>query len=231
MFLRITVSLLCFAILYLPQAAYGKEPLSEKRRAEEAADKFIRRWHETLDLNLLSDDLYVSNPQLRQEKYRIFFGLKGGMAAYDLAKDVDEKIMRVALIAFLNLMFLKAEYALAFGELSLEAYEHDEEEESDLVPNMVTRVEVEKYIASSEQTCSQYRKHLTAEIFESALYKLNLRKAQESREEILKTFQIIKRDLSEYGGEPDVKVYLLKRGVFDFSFIEEGGELKVLKLG
>jgi hypothetical protein len=34
-----------------------------------------------------------------------------------------------------------------------------------------------------------------------------------------------------YGGEPEVKVYRLKRGVFEFTFIEEEGELKVLTLG
>jgi hypothetical protein len=233
MFLRTTVCLLCLAILYHPQTAYGKEPLSEKRRAEEAADKFIRRWHQTLDLNRLFDEMYFADPRFERLNHNVFPGMtlivSQKAPEYVFAPDVDEKHMRAGLIVLLNLGYLKEEHALAFGELSLEAYEQDEEEAFDL--KMITREQIEKSIAPMDQTCSEYRKHLTAEIFESALYKSNLRRLQNSYEESSGAFQVIKINLSEFGGEPEVKVYRLKRGVFDFSFIEEGGELKVLKLG
>ncbi|HEY7911850.1 MAG TPA: hypothetical protein VIG62_08050, partial [Blastocatellia bacterium] len=75
MFLRTTVCLLCLAILHHPQTAYGKEPLSEKRRAEEAADKFIRRWHETLDLNLLFDEMYFADPRFERLNHNVFLGM------------------------------------------------------------------------------------------------------------------------------------------------------------
>jgi hypothetical protein len=233
MFLRTTACLFCLAILYHPQAAYGKEPLSEKRRAEEAADKFIRRWHQTLDLNPLFDEMYFADPRFKRQYHNIFVGISLIMSQKRpnpfFAADVDEELLRAWMTAFLNLGYLKEEHALAFGELSLEAYEQDEEEAFD--PKMITREQVEKSMGSTNKACSEYRKHLTAEIFESALYMSNLRKLQNSYEESSGAFQIIKSDLSKYGGEPDVKVYLLKRGVFEFTFIEEEGELKVLTLG
>src|SRR5215475_11467577 len=36
------------------------------RRAEEAADRFIERWHQTLDLNILFDELFVADPKVKR---------------------------------------------------------------------------------------------------------------------------------------------------------------------
>ncbi len=238
MFWQAIVCLLCFTSFNLPQAIPAEKPVSEKQRAEEAADRFIRRWHETFDLNVLFDEMFVAKPENR----RVFTNLFSGLSVYigknldgpGIAKDVDEKLMRSTIMAVFNLIYLQAEYALAFGALALEVNENNQEElESELEPGVevLTRGQLTGFIASLEKSSAEFRKDLKAEVFKSALYQLNLKKDHAAAESSSKVFEVTRKDISECGGGRSVKIYRLKRGVFDFHFVEEEGKLKVLSLG
>ena len=91
---------------------------------------------------------------------------------------------------------------------------------------------VQQFIEITNLRLSFLRKNFPREVFESATYKASLQKMYEAQktDEFDKDFQITE-GFPEYGVKDDVEVYRLKRGVFDFYFIEEAGKLKVLTLG
>lgn len=234
MFLRATVCLLCFISLNPAQAIAQQRTVSEKQRAEEAADRFIRRWRQTLDLNLLFDEMFVARPENRKVFMSNFRGLavyiSNNLTLHEITEDVDEKLRRAAMMAMWNYMHLREEYALAFGKLALEIHETGEDEAEE-GPDVLTGAHVTKFIADLEKPSAEYKKPLTAEIFESPLYRLNLKRYQESPERSSEVFKVTMNDFSHRGGGRGVKVYRLRRGVFDFYFVEEEGKLKVLSLG
>jgi TonB family protein len=219
-----------------------EEEKVKKRRAEEAADLFIQRWHETLDMNVLFDEMYVSDPEQRRRNAYLFYGVYQFVTATadgpKFSKEIDEQTLREAFLAFWNWYYLANEYDLAFRkEEEMEAKSPPEATEISqnlrrlkLNPKRMIPAQIKEFIAQYNQFSSIYRKHLPREVFESDLYK---KSTGENRSELEK----YRRDFSVMDGFPEykikkgVEVYKLERGVFEFFFIEENGKLKVLTLG
>lgn len=218
------------------------EEKEKLRRVEEAADRFIERWHETLDLNVLFDEMYVSNPEQRSRNVGLFYGVYKFLAGtgYDpaIGKGIDEAVMREGFMAFWNMFYLMDEYRLAF----------EKSEDQDAVPppeiaeavNKMKRIkfdekrvilaQVRQFIERANLVSTIYRKHLTREVFDSPLYKANLKKCGEESRGRESRFSI-ERGFSDYGVGTEREVYNLQHCVFDFYFVEEAGHLKVLTLG
>lgn len=242
---------------------YGKPPTltpeeqHKLRRAEEAADRFIQRWHETLDMDVLFDEMYVSNPEQRRRNVNLFYGVYKQLSAtaYDpgITKGVDEAIMRKGFMAFWNLFYLTEEYRLAFQD--------PEDQEQNIPPEIaeafndlrkiklnekyIILAEVKAYIAKANHTSSLLRKYLTREAFDSPLYRANLSRCREGQPAAL-SFQrmlnsmtnskdksrfSISRGFREFGVRKEIEVYELNHCLFAFYFVEEAGQLKVLTLG
>jgi tetratricopeptide (TPR) repeat protein len=217
------------------------EEEEKRRQVEEAADRFIRRWHETLDLNVLFDEMYVSNPEQRRRNVNLFYGVYQHVtaSAYGPAVDktVDEKVMRAAFIAFWNRAYLNSEYRLSHFKAEEEAnYPPDivkaetELRQIKLSQKRMSLGPIMQFVAKVDQASSVYRRHLTPEKFKAPLYQENIKKMAAEVSESEKPFRIIK-GFPEYGVKDDVEVYTLERGVFSFYFVREGGQLKVLTLG
>lgn len=211
------------------------EEVVKQRRVEEAADRFIQRWHQTLDMNILFDELYVSNPKQRQLNARMFYGVYKFLSASvgpAVDRDVDETLMRDAFFAFWNLFYLSDEYQLAYQKPDPPEIEKQpmESRRTALDAKRMSRRQVEQYIDKTRTFLPLYRKYLPPEVFKTQRYTDNLKRQEESRSEDEKPFRIAP-GFPEFGVPNDVEVYYLRKGVFEFYFIEENGKLKVLTLG
>lgn len=102
---------------------YTPEEKAKLKEAEELAEKFVKRWHETLDLNLLLDEMFVADEGLRGKVESEF-----GFFIDDWNEEIDERFHKYAVkiigkdraknvsIAYLNLIFLSLELNLVYTE-------------------------------------------------------------------------------------------------------------------
>jgi Holliday junction resolvase-like predicted endonuclease len=246
MYISRCVLFFCLICLCLTQAGIASNERSasqeKQQRVEQAADLFIQRWHETLDMNVLFDEMYVSNAKQRSRNVEFFYGVYQFLTAsgYGPAvdKDVDEKVLREGFMAFCNMFFLHDEYLLAYMESADEELKYPPDilaagqayRKLKLNPKRMTRAQVIEFAAKANNVSSVYRKHLPPEVFKSARYQKNLKQEQDDSDEDSKPFRLSK-GFPEYLVGNDTEVYRLRRGVFDLYFVEEGGKLKVLTLG
>jgi TonB family protein len=221
------------------------EEQEKYRRASEAADQFIRRWHETLDLNVLFDEMYVSDPGQRRKNAELFYGVyifltgTGGDPAIE--EGIDEQVMREGFFAFWNAAYLGQEYGLVCSRPEdNDSALNDKLEKAreklrkggrrELDETKMRLKPVRNYIARVNVISSLLRKRLPVEVFSSACYEENSRRQQSWWGGAAPSFRII-RGMEDFGVPPDVEVYWIERGIFEFYFVEEGGVLKVLTLG
>jgi tetratricopeptide (TPR) repeat protein len=219
------------------------DELAKQRRAGEVAARFTERWHETLDLNVLFNEMYVTNAEQGRQNAYLFYGvyqfLTGAGEGPAVAKDVDEKLMLEGFMTFWNLYYLLHEYDLAFSKSSdsdvtlppeySAAYEESLKNLS-LNEKKMSAAPIRQYIAKANFMSSLLRKYLKPEVFETDLYKQNLKIYLEGEGDDTNSFHLDHR-FSEFGVRENVEVYRLKRGLFEFYLIEEKGELRVLTLG
>ena len=217
------------------------EEQAMRRRVEEAADHFIRRWHETLDLNVLFDELYVTDAKQRWINVAWFAGVYQFMTATAggpaVDKDVDEATLRAGFMAFWNMAYLSQEYGLTHGKRN-EPLARPPGVEAliaamrgvKLDPKRMSRAAVIEFVAKANAVAAAYRPALSPANFQSRLYQSNLKGYEGSQSEDSRGVRIL-HGFPGYGIPETVEVYRLRRGVFDFYFVEENGKLRVLTLG
>jgi tetratricopeptide (TPR) repeat protein len=206
--------------------------MAKERRAEAAADFFIKRWHQTLDLNVLFDELYSSDPKQRQQNVRSSYDVYrfwiSAHSFFPFDEDVDEPLMRDFFFSFWNLLYMIDEYQLAYIEPGRPLAKLPAMARASLPDGKrVTRKQVLESTAAIRSVLPTFRKSLNPQIFRTARYLENLRRKEEKHPT---SFRIVPGE-SRFGVPEQVEVYKLRRGVFEFYFIEEHGELKVLTLG
>lgn len=217
------------------------EEVAKQHRVEEAADRFIERWHQTLDMNVLFDELYVSNPKQRQQNARMFYGVYkfwAGSSGPEVDQDVDDTLMRDGFFTFWNLWYQINEYVLAYQEPDdqelAEPPEFKRQPLKSRLPKLdvkrMSRRQVGQFIDKTRAVLPVYRKYLAAEVFKTERYLENLKRHEESESEDQKRFKI-EPGFPDFGVPNNVEVYYLRKGIFEFYFIEENGKLKVLTLG
>ena len=214
------------------------EEAAKERRVEEAAERFIKRWHETLDLNILFDEQYVANPEQRRMNVGLFGGVYKQLSASaygpGVAKGVDEALLRDAFFAFWNYYYLAQEYQLALGKPDDGDFPEPPEFKRPQMPKldqkMIRRTQVVQLMEILKPAAAVYRKYLTPDLFSAPRYSQNLRRAEDKADENEKRFRI-SQGFPEYDVPNNTDVYYLRKGVFEFYFIEENGKLKVLTLG
>jgi hypothetical protein len=231
----------------------------KRRRVDAAADRFIERWHERLDLKVLYEEQFVSGPQLRSTMAAGFreyvVGQLGCDSSADIDQDVDEMLIRQVFFESLNCFFLHYEYELAFEE----GEEKDDDEGELEIPELAevrdkfeviltehkkgSRRQLELFVESATYLASSYRRHLAPEVFTSARYADNLGQREEDEllvggpDEIRRAktdaerlrFTIL-HGFSRFEVPDSVEVYRLTRGAFELYLMEEAGEVKVLTI-
>lgn len=224
---------------------YTKEQKEKLRQAEEAANHFVRRWHETLDLNVLFEELYVADPDRRQRNILLFCDvylfLTGTTRCRDVIGKVDNDIMKRGFFSFWNLIYLEDEYDLAFAEsenndpampAEIEKMNKEREQMKEKYGNSgPRRGQVRQFILDVvngyEKLNNLYRKHLPLESLASARYKQNYQREYAQYDDS----EILADGLNKFAAKPGEVIYRVKRGEFDLFFVEEAGKFRVLTIG
>ena len=87
---------------------YTAEQKAKLNQAEELADKFVQRWHETLDFKTVFDEYFVTSPEYRKQNYYLF-------SKPESCKSCDEDMIRDGYFAYHNALARRQELALAYG--------------------------------------------------------------------------------------------------------------------
>ena len=228
------------------QSARGKNPRltgeekKQLRRAEEAAERFLQRWHEILDLHVLFDEVYVSNAEQRRHNARLFYAVYKFIArsGYDpaVAKEVDDPIMLAGFMAFWNMTYLQQEYILAFRKRGDGIFIPPPEVKqavkellkTEFDEKQITLAPVQEFIANANAVSAAWRKYFSRSVFDSPLYQSNLKHHLEDEDADPPR---IMHGFADYGVGKNVEVYVIHRGIFEIFFVEENGQFKVLTLG
>jgi hypothetical protein len=216
----------------------------EARHVEEAADRFVRRFRETLDFGVVFDETFVSDAVQRLRKANYFQNL---YLSPQLVEKVNNSTLERAYKAFMNFYYLKATYDLSIRPLAgneqsgdpplppeitsaLKASKHLSvllDEGSGDAPTVTTRQELEQYVADLNNIAALYRQRLPPNVFTSPTYKANLKAINKDKRSSVR----IRNGYEGFGIRGGVKVYEVEQDIFIFFFVKEGGELKVLTLG
>jgi TonB family protein len=203
------------------------------RLAEEAADRFIQRWHETLDFRAVFDELYVSNPAQRRRNVYLFISRAPNNDKVRQAKGLDEALVKDGFIAFWNMYYLGQEYVLSVqhqepkdGAVPTDIAEGEKNVRNMEVQDELTPDQIREFVVRANQLSSVYRKYLSRDVFESAAYQANYLEHSKHWNSAR-----IEHGWREFKVNKENEVYNIRRGIFDLYFIEEGGQLRVLTLG
>lgn len=213
----------------------------ERNRVEEAANRFVRRFHETLDFGTVFDEMAASNAIqiLRKGGFFSTIGISPQLVA-----QLDDSTLRRLYKAYMNEYYKRFAYDLSVEPLSgppqggslppppevtaaIEASKYRpllSAGWSGDLPTLTTPKEVEEYIAGLNKIAGLYRAHLSKGVFDSQEYKAAVRRVNKFR---AVDFDI-RQGLPELGIGENTKIYVLEKDIFVFLFVEENGALKVL---
>ena len=215
----------------------------EQRRVEQAANKFVHRFHETLDFGVVLNEMFVSDAKQRRQNAEIFLGES---LSPQLSKSTSDKVLVEAFVALMNVYFLKASYDLSEGpvdsrkeavappaEISsamrssryFRSLTGEDAVSRDIAINTIQ--ELRQFITEANRISKLYRRALRKGAFDSPKYKANVERLTVGTN---RTPQI-RQGYSDFGIDEKVRILVIERDVFRLFFIEEAGQFKVLTVG
>jgi hypothetical protein len=249
------ISITVFLILSL--SVFGQDTSSEQqekkeytpgqkaklKQAEELAEKFVRRWHETLDLKILDTEFFVKNPKYLEQR----FGSNDKEEGH-VHNGEGFKAWVVEMYFWMSETFhLERELRLIYGEkdkklecLCPEELRHPLEIFSTQVDNYQNSIGEDgidglsdyqiKFVA--DKFGELYVKYMT---IHRTLLPLNFSTTDDYQERLKREYPINEETKSKINNcyipidlSDKVECYQVQRGVFDFSIIEENGQMKVV---
>jgi hypothetical protein len=198
----------------------------KQRQAEEIGDRLIKRFHETLDFAPIFKEFYVTDPGMRRLEVELVFGRRLNHQFRDKIDQAAVERAYVSMWTFWHLMsanmFTRGEDLRLLSEMK-EAYE------------AVTSTDIRKFTSGKElneqlnekwdRVNNILRKNLTPEDFRSESYRRNIASLKEPQE----TADISQMKQDFYMPE-GIKVYVVKREIFNYFLLEEKDGLKVFTI-
>jgi hypothetical protein len=210
------------------------EQAEKLRRAEEVADRFVQRLHETLDYGVPFRELFVRSPELRS-KSNMLFG-PDAESEQLFGKGVVERFH----IAFMNVWYLRNVYCIArkvdFQKLpkkikALGGGEFFPGLEGLNLRGVKSAAEIkrkmERLIARLNHLAAMLRQHLPANVFDLPAFKSKIEPEREASRQKGK-FARVEYESSFVELPKDVPVYVVTREFLGYYLIEEGSELRVI---
>jgi hypothetical protein len=239
----ISTALTTSAVGSVTRKQQGSSNKQEKlKRADQAADQFIKQFHETLDFGVAFDEVAISDAIQRLRKNRFFQSLD---LSDSLAEEIDDATARRLYKAFMNFYYLRVVYSASIkvGFVDIDraplpqdirgALQHSHQlsnllltNSTDDPPKVMTMQELTQYITDLEQIAKLYKKHLPPDVFNSPIYKTNIKALEKERGRSLE----IERGDDYFGVEDYTEVYVINRDIFTLYFIEKDGKMKLLGL-
>ena len=234
-----------------PCAAAGgrQEPGAEQeklRRAEQLADRFVKRFGETLDFGVVYREMFVRDKAQRRRNAE---SVLNGLAEKRLISELDDATLEETFVAFMDSMYVSWLYMLnvkGFADKDPERYFPREVlreirrtafSECSLLlaggadcdklgaESFKTKGELARHVSHWRRLTALFRKHMPRRPFNNSAYKLNV------RDIVWSSRQPTVNDGNWYFGiEKRIPVYEISRGMFLFNIIEERGVFRVLHL-
>lgn len=226
---KILPALLCVFLLassmYKTEAQISTQE-EKQRQAEEIGDRLIQRFHETLDFAPIFKEFFVTDPGMRWLEVELVFGRK---LNHQFRDKIDQAAVERAYVSGWTFWHLMSGFVFIQGEDLRPPQGMDEAFDA------LTKTNTYKFTSGKEldeQFNEKYdrvnnilRKNLTPEAFRSESYRRNIASIKEPQD----TADISQMKQDFHMGE-DVKVYVVKREIFNYFLIEEKGALRVFTI-
>lgn len=211
--------------------------------ANKAADRFIKRFRETLDVGIVFDEMAVSDaiPRLRKAHPRQF-----GWVQSSLLDSIDDLTARRLYVATTNSYYMGLVYSAKFKgseliddhapmppklrELVLKSHWlRGALDESDVdIPGPASMADLLQYICEWERAAAIYKELIPPDVFDSSIYKENIEILKSRREgpeiEVFDSSE----GFESLGLKEHAKVYFVRRDLFTLMLIEENSEFRIL---
>ena len=207
----------------------------QELRAERVADRFVKRFRETLDFGVVWKAFRVSDPSCTHRAIGML-----SQSDYERLKLSGPTVEKLY-VAVMNLYYLQAVH-----ELSLERIDSQSDSTKSITPGNIELIEkgskffqnddrepqnareVQELISTLDQLAAEYRKHMPKRAMKSPAWRAN-QKYLNSRSDMDRVGVL-------HGSETlcvpeQTKVYVVARGLFYFYMVEEKGKMKVVGLG
>ncbi len=207
----------------------------EVRQVEKAADRFVKRFHKTLDFNIVFEEMFVSDAVQRHRSAGFFQGVN---LHEQLVNSVDNTVLERTYKAIMSYYYLKAAYeggvskktqpSAVITAINASKFENlVSDEGTGDEPIVHTPQELDEFIRDYNKIAKLYRDHLPSNVFESVTYKRSLKSISKDKRSPVR----IRDGYEDFSAKKGTKVYRIEQDIFAFFFVKENGELKVLTLG
>jgi hypothetical protein len=238
-FLTVLAVSLSTSYLVLPQAI-SPHDRKKLRRAEITADRFVDRFRQTLDFGTVWKEFRVSDASCA---YR----LSGPWNLSDEPGQLSDAFAEKLYVAYLNCLYLSFAYRLAVIRITDDT---DDRAVEKRLPKEIQNAEqklasievrgkdrtrppnaqdVETALAELDRLAKVWRKYMPRNVMRSAHWRANIK------------YLLAKEGIGhlgvDRGDEWDLCIpngetyYLVDRGLFYFYFVEENGQMKVVRFG
>jgi hypothetical protein len=213
---------------------------SRLNRAERAADAYVEDWQASLDFAMLYEKIYTRRDDVRKRNALLFpllYRCTAGLGfTPKVQSDVDQRLIEQAFVSMENASLLSSEFALATMTdadeqkepadiRKLQAALRRTKSESLLEKKGLGRSDIEDFIVRADALSQALRVHLKAGAFTSEQYLSNVREFESEQDP-----STIEHGARDFGIGPEIDVYIVRRGVFEFCLIEEGDDFRVVTL-
>ncbi len=212
----------------------------ELERSNKSADQFIEEFRKTLDFGSPYEKFFVKN-SIQILKKHGFFNIVSQDKKF--IRKLDDATLKRVYITEMNYYYLVLVHDLArYKELGRDSSNDDELSDKPHVLalqeaerryrrsnddlNIRTRNELEKYLKELNNVIDLYRENLSQDVFDSVQYKQGVKQINDFQKMVTSVSLLP----SGFGFKKNTKVYSLQKDIFNFHFIQEKGQLKVLTL-
>jgi hypothetical protein len=228
---RIALLLIVASFLFVPANGCENKPAVNPdvntglREAEIAANRIVRRFHETLDFGDVFANEFVIEPKLRAR------GLSFGNP--DLFKNLDSPTRERVYVATMTLLHLIEGYKMVqhVNEVPEEVEKFEPKPKwlgstsSPKPPRDLT--ELNQEIAQIEKLSILYRKYLPFTSFSEPAYFESIREERKAEKNNFINIPRIEWGNEKFGVPQGVPVYIVRPEYFDYYFIQEKGVMKL----
>ena len=212
---------------------YTPEQKAKLKQAKEFANKFIERWHETLDLKIMFAEFFIRNPNYLQQNYHLF-------SKPETCKKCTKEEIEQVFFAYFNAYYLWVECSLAFNKREFEsplevmplgiirAYRNWNKLDEKLGEPLSVSEEFSLLTKKSNSFSQVMRKYLPASIFYSDAYKAGMMEEFQTTE--IRAAKLHDTRMSLIDVDENIPVYYVEIGIFEIDCIEENGQFRVLTL-
>ncbi len=197
-------------------------------RSKLLAERFIQRWRDTLEFEVVFNEMFASSPEYQRYNFHKFAMLFTGPPnrGADGSSQQYESMLRSLFFAFCNVVYLQEEYRMTIPGRPKSNEQFAPEIQRALrdltVLDRNSPPSLKDILDMLNQTAMMLRGYLPASVFESAAYQANLKNNVNPEA----TFRIGRA--RRFGAAREVEFLELRQGVFTFYMIEEDGQLRIV---